>query len=377
MDKKRIFQILGNIIEKDADELECLAINTRLKDLDMDSMRFLYFIVSIEEEFDVEFLDVDLVMSKFETIEDMFNTLQTYLDDQKKVVKKVLVCDCDNVLWHGIAGEEEIFMSSLSYQLQQELIQLYNHGVLICLCSRNDKSNIEEAFRTIDMPLRQEHILLAKVDWNNKANNIQAISDDLHLFTDSFVFVDDSEYELGLINAMYPEITTIKADYNNKDFINKIDGYFIQNKEYDLNRTQLYKEQKEREKSKLNYKTIEEYNMSLETIVSCEQATIEQAERISDLSQRTNQFNLSTTRYTEKEISQLIKNEEYIILQLSVTDCYGDMGIVGGAVVHIGNTILIESFYLSCRVFDRKFEYKILNQIKEISPTKKYMGYII
>jgi FkbH-like protein len=181
------------------------------------------------------------------------------------------------------------------------------------------------------------------------------------------VFVDDSEYELGLVNAFLPEVDTVKADYSNLSFIDEIKSFFGHAQSSDLNRTKLYKEQKEREKEKLMFKTVEEYNASLETKYICDFAAKEHLDRVSELSQRTNQFNMSGKRYS--------KNDPCVVLYLSASDKYGDMGIVGAAMIKNAETaVVIENFMLSCRVFDRGFEYILLDKIKELSHGKNLYG---
>lgn len=177
--------------------------------------------------------------------------------------------------------------------------------------------------------------------------------------------MDDSDYELGLVAALLAEVYVIKADYKDLTFIQELSGLFAQN-ESPINRTKLYKEQKEREKQKGRFKTVEEYNNSLETKATFCCADIASAQRIAELTQRTNQFNLSGKRYTEQEILDIIKDKNYKIRILSVSDKYGDMGIVGAVIYEKRkNFIILHSFYLSCRAFGRGFEYLMLDEMKK------------
>ena len=135
---------------------------------------------------------------------------------------------------------------------------------------------------------------------------------------------------------------------------------------FDLNRTILYKEQKNREKEKHHFTSVEDYNLSLETQFDCYIADHKDLSRLSELSFRTHQFNLSASSYTEEELTLLINDTQVSIFCLSAKDKYGDMGIVGMAIVRAD---VIESFMLSCRVFDRNFELQLLGKIKKETST--------
>lgn len=362
MNKEKILEVLGNIIEINKEQLLKTSVDTKLTDLGLTSIQFIQFIVAIEEEFEIEILDSDLIMTNFETIEMLFSTLEKYFTS-KSALKKVLICDCDNVLWHGISGEEEIYLDAAVLKFQETLIELYNRGILICLCSKNEPENVESVFNSLEMPLKKNHILISKINLTDKATNIKEIALELNLSADSFVFVDDSKYELDLVSSIIPDITTVLADYSNCDFIEKIKGFF-DGSSTDINRTQQYRDQKEREKEKQRYASAEEFNASLKTEIKCETASPAQAARISELSQRTNQFNLSDVRYTEEEINYFIRDEGYCVYALSASDKYGDMGLVGAAVVRKTENPVIIGFFLSCRVFGRGFEEHFLNKIK-------------
>lgn len=374
MDKAKILLILSYTLNADIDEIRNYPNDKPLIEIGFTSMCFIRFIVTVEEEFNIEIYDSDLLLKNFQTIDLIFKTLHKYFEFDS--VKKVLICDCDNVLWHGIAGEEEIYIDDKNIRFQNTLIQLYNNGVLICLCSKNEPTNIDNAFDLLYMPLSKEHITLSKVNLLYKFTNIKLIAAELNLSLDSVVFIDDSDYEIGLINALLPEVETIKVNYTDVAFIDEIKSKFTQQSS-DINRTTLYKQQKEREKEKFRFDSIDEYNDSLNTEIVCTIAEIEQAKRIAELSQRTNQFNLSGTRYTSDEITEYINNDSYIVLYLSAQDKYGDMGIVGTSIIKFefeNETAVIESFNLSCRVFDRGFEYVMIDTIKNLVGGKTLRG---
>lgn len=363
MNKAKILELLGELLDTTKENLSKMPLDTKLSDLGLSSIQFIQFIVALEEEFKIEILDSDLMISNFETIEILFKTLEKYFLP-KNAPKKVLICDCDNVLWHGISGEEEIYIDCLTDKFQRMVLDLYNHGVIICLCSKNEPENIEAAFDSLEMPLKKNYILFSKINFTDKATNIKEIALELNLSTDSFVFVDDSMYELDLVSSIIPNIQTVLANYPNYNFIENIKKCFNLSST-DINRTQQYREQKEREKDKQRYSSAEEFNNSLKTIVKCEIASPVQAARISELSLRTNQFNLSGARYTENEVKHFMEDKRYCVYVLSASDKYGDMGLIGAAIVQKQKSPIIISFFISCRVFGRNFENIILDKIKK------------
>ena len=290
MNQDIIYQLLSEITENKKEDLMQLPKDQSLLGLGLDSLKFIQFIVAVEEKFDIEINDSDLLLSNFETTEKLFSTLEKYFE--KTVLKKVLVCDCDNVLWHGVAGEEKIYTDNNTEKLQNALVDLYENGVLICLSSKNEKTNIDFAFDSLNIIINKEHIAISKINFTDKATNIKEIASELNLSLDSFVFVDDSDYELGLVSSLLPEIYTVKADYEDLSFIDHLCDLFARNIS-SINRTKLYKEQKEREKEKLYFSTVSEYNNSLETKTTFDYDDIQIAQRVAELTQRTNQFNLS------------------------------------------------------------------------------------
>lgn len=373
MNENIIYEILGQTVKKIPDDIKKLPTNTQLIDLGLNSLKFIQFIVELEKALNIEILDSDLVLENFKTIDTLMKMIDKYFSHNCCNIKKVLISDCDNVLWHGIAGEEIIYTDDNTYKLQTELIDLYNRGVLICLCSKNEFTNIMEAFNTLNMPLNFSHILLYKINMLDKVSNIKQISKEINLNIDSFVFIDDSDYELGCVKGMLPDMTTIKVDYKNLNFIEQIKEYFSSTSS-DKNRTQQYREQKEREKDKSKYDTVADYNKSLNTKIVCDYAREDQCERIAELSQRTNQFNLSGKRYYTENIYDLLFNSEYNIFTLSASDKYGDMGIVGAAIIKISQNIVIENFFLSCRIFGRDFEEILIDKIKTTYENRIIVG---
>lgn len=373
MYKTTVYAILSKILEQDKRFIEDFSVYESLTNIGLDSMHFIKLIVELENFFNIEFRDSDLTINKFSTISNILQTLEKYVE-HKETLKKVVISDCDNVLWLGVAGEEKLQLDDLCISYQEKLIELYDKGVLLCLCSKNTAQNIEDAFDSLDMVLCKEHIASERINWIDKATNIKTLSKELNLSIDSFVFVDDSDYELGLVASILPEITTIKADREDTLWIDYLDSLFNLNQN-SMDRTRQYKEQKEREKQRTKFNSVVEYNESLLTETICEIATLQHAERISELSLRTNQFNLSAKRYTVESVTKLINDPNYRVIILSASDKYGDMGIIACAVIDIERAT-IDAFMLSCRGFNRGFEHILLDEVKITCKNQNVSGII-
>lgn len=364
MNKQKIIALLAEALEILPEELEKYQSETPLTEIGLTSLKFISFIVKLEEVFDIEILDSDLLLENFLTTDKMFLTLQKYFIDDHPI-KKCLVLDADGVLWKGISGEEDILIDKQVLDFQTVLLDLYNRGVLLCVCSKNEDFLIDHSFENPNMLLKKENFVIILSNRTDKITNICAIADELNLSFDSMVFVDDSDYELGFVEVNLPDVQCIKFNYYNTYVTEKISKPFADiQATSDINRTQLYLEQKSREKEKLRFTSVEEYNTSLMTNAVVERAKAEDCARLAELSSRTHQFNLSARSYTEDQLNEMLANPEYNIFSLSVDDKYGRMGIVGMAVLK-GN--LIESFMISCRAFDRDFELMLLNKLKETS----------
>lgn len=377
MNREKITALLGGVLNRPASEIAALSPELDLTTVGLTSIQFIQFIVAVEEAFNIEVRDSDLLFSNFKTVGQIYQTLAGYFKTKptpvkKAPVKKVLICDCDNVLWQGVAGEEPLQLTNENIALQKALVNLYNQGVLLCLCSKNQPQNIETAFKNLDMPLKPEHIILKKISFHNKAESILQIAKELNLLPESFVFLDDDPRETEAVAAVLPQITTILANCTN--FTAQMQGCFGTGA-IGQNRTELYREQKQREKARQKFGTVEEFNRSLNTKIICEPARPEQLERIAELTTRTNQFNLAGGRFTTNELEKFFSQRNCGIYTVSITDRLGDMGIIGAALVTAGNRNIITNFYLSCRAFGRGAEQVLLNALKANYPGTLYGVY--
>lgn len=295
--------------------------------------------------------------------------------------KKALILDCDNTLWKGILEEdgfEGIRMSAhdkdgLPYHEVQHLaLELSRKGVIIGLCSKNNAEDIEQVFlHHRDVVLANEDISIKKVNWIDKVTNLKEMARDLNISTDSIVYVDDSDFETDYVKAMMPEITIIKVPENKYEYpslIRKAFGYFYSSRETneDSNRTQMYIKERLRAKEKEKYSSIDEYlkslNINLDVYINDQNIV----QRMAQLTQKTNQFNLTTKRYTDTEISKLLFSDNHLLVAIAVKDKFGDNGVTALSIIKLTReTAEIDTFLLSCRILGRKIEFTLFDFIVE------------
>tara|TARA_B110000003_G_C16651608_1_gene534432 strand:+ start:3578 stop:5302 length:1725 start_codon:yes stop_codon:yes gene_type:complete len=292
-------------------------------------------------------------------------------------IKKALILDCDNSLWGGIVGEDGldgIKMSSSDKkgiffsEVQMLCNQLINKGVIFGLCSKNNFDDVQKVIDTHkNFLIKDSKILIKKINWIDKASNLKEISSDLNIGIDSLVFVDDSDFEINLIKEMLPDVTLLqvpKKTYNYTNKFRKLFNYFYNPSltSEDKNKTLQYKSQIQRKHEEKSHDNLDDYLASLEIEIEIFKNPNNQIERLSQMSLKTNQFNLTTKRYSETQISSFL--EKHYVYSLAVKDKYGDSGITGLCIVLIEeNQAHIDTFLLSCRVIGRKIEDEFLSFI--------------
>ena len=303
--------------------------------------------------------------------------------------KKCLVLDCDNTLWGGIIGEDGInnikisttYPGSMFQEFQKAIMNLYNRGIMLGICSKNNQADVLEVLENHpDMILRKDHFISIHINWQDKVTNLQKIASELNIGLDSIVFVDDNEFETNLVEKMLPQVTTIllpkdSSIYN--DLLNSC-GLFdtLAFSEEDSKRSRMYKAEVKRKDTRLNFSTqsLDGYFNYLEMKIIIKNADDFSITRIAQLTQRTNQFNLTTKRYQEAEIKQLVDSNYADIRYLRLEDRFGDSGIVGVAILkYIEDKCLIDTFLLSCRVIGRGIEDVLLRDCLCTARQKEYL----
>jgi len=296
------------------------------------------------------------------------------------VRKKCLVLDLDNTLWGGVLGEDGIdgikiggdYPGKAFLYFQEALLELSRNGVILTICSKNNEADVLEAWeKNPFVVLKKEHFATWRINWNNKADNIREIAKELNIGIDSMVFVDDNPTERELVRQELPEVETPefpKQPYELPVFFKNLsDLYFrvYSITEEDKEKTAQYKANAQRLQAQSSFTDMTSYLKSLNIKMVIESANEHNIPRIAQMTQKTNQFNLTTHRYTEADIHQSLK-DGWRVWCLSVADKFGDSGITGCLMVK-GNEI--DTLLLSCRILGKGIEVAfvktIMREVKE------------
>lgn len=300
------------------------------------------------------------------------------LDSLKAIIIKCVVLDLDNTLWGGIIGEDGLNGIKIGgsgegkfyRRFQLWLKQLKKRGIILAVCSKNDEQIAKEPFlHNPEMVLKLNDISLFIANWDNKADNIKQIKETLNLGYDSFLFLDDNPAEREIVRQRLPSVNVpeLPSDMTEAlDFL--IEQNFFETRSISSNdesRTDQYKAEFERVKAQATYSSIDDYLESLNMTAIVKKFTHEDSERISQLSMRSNQFNLRTVRYSYSDVIELIDSPSYLTYTLRLKDKFGDHGLVAIAVVRLlePTTVLLENFLMSCRVLKRGVEGFLINKI--------------
>ncbi|OGF56219.1 MAG: hypothetical protein A2452_13485 [Candidatus Firestonebacteria bacterium RIFOXYC2_FULL_39_67] len=306
--------------------------------------------------FNLEFYNV--IARYFRTIIDNFNG--------KK--KKALIVDLDNTLWSGVAADEGIKISkdgiySSFWIFQEKLKKLKEKGIVLAICSKNNLNTITNVFRNNTMPLSLNDFVAIKCNWADKVANIKEIASELNLGLDAFAFIDDNRTEIEWVKSQLPEVESHLLPERFTEFPDYLDNIDSLNKfnitNEDLVKTNLYQQATERENHRKKYSDYKKYLRSLKLSYKIKVNDLDNMKRASQLTQKTNQFNLTLKKYTELELIDLINNGGFVY-SLELDDIYGKYGIVAAAVV-IKNSL--EAFVVSCRAFNKNVEDKLFEDI--------------
>jgi len=347
--------------------------------------------IGLKQSIDYRFYHSSKAPYTFDFLKNYVAKIETVFLRNNGKLKKAIIFDCDNTLWKGIIGEdgiEGIDMSPNSksgkfYHLVQQIaVFLSKRGVIVGLCSKNNEQDVIDVLRNHkDMILKDVHIVIKKVNWIDKASNLRAIASELNIAIESLVFVDDSNFEINLIKEQVPEILTIQVPTtisNYPDIILKnVYTYFnlVLNSD-DAKKTEMYKQQFERENSKTEFRSIEDYLASLQIELTIAKNDSVFIPRIAQLSQKTNQFNLTTYRYTETQIEHFINDKNQEVYAMFVKDKFGDNGLTGICIAkqdeHNKKNVIIDSLLMSCRIIGRNIEFVYVSHIIKDLVNKGY-----
>ena len=296
------------------------------------------------------------------------------------IVKKCVVLDLDNTLWGGVIGDDglngiqigELGTGQAFSDFQMWLKELKNRGMLLAVCSKNNDATAREPFeKHPEMVLRLEDFSAFVANWEDKASNIRMIQKTLNIGMDSLVFLDDNPFERNLVRSMIPEITVPELPEDPAMYLQYIRslGLFemASYSSEDANRTQQYREQAERTVFEASFQSYDDYLRGLDMVAVAAPFDVFHYPRIAQLTQRSNQFNLRTVRYTEAEIETLAQDDSHICLYFMLKDKFGDHGLISVVILdkQADNTLFVSEWLMSCRVLKRGMEEFIVNKIMQ------------
>lgn len=306
------------------------------------------------------------------------NDLMSYIIGHFGLSKKCIVLDLDNTLWGGVIGEDGFNGIMLGpeppgntyLEFQRVLLSLFQRGIILAINSKNNK---DDALKVIEdhpyMILKKEYFASMRINWNDKVSNMKEIANELNIGTDSMVFFDDDPVNREFMKLNMPEILTIDLPTDPSQYaqtIKKMNEFDVLNiTDEDTKRGKMYVEQQKRNNLERSTPNLESFLKNLELKISIKNSNEFTIPRISQLTLKTNQFNLTTKRYQESDIKKISDNDKYIIGCAQVEDKFGDNGITGVFIVNKINSKewFIDTFLLSCRVMGREVEKVILGYI--------------
>ena len=303
--------------------------------------------------------------------------LMSFIKPMFSFNRKCIVLDLDNTLWGGIIGEDGFNGIELGHtpngkafvEFQKELLSLWNQGIILAI---NSKNNFDDAMEVIkkhpDMILKENNFASIHINWNDKAENLKNIADEINIGLNSMIFCDDDKLNQERIKREFPEVLTLDLSNDPSQFVPILkdlnDFNVLQRTNEDKERGKMYSQQKERHNLERNISNLDDFLKELDIKVKIKKSNDFLIPRISQLTLKTNQFNLTTKRYQEEEIRNLSNNANFSVGCAQVLDKFGDNGITGVYIVKKNpNFWFIDTFLLSCRIMGRGIENAILSQI--------------
>lgn len=308
---------------------------------------------------------------------------------QERIPKKVLLLDLDNTLWGGLAGETDhapVVLSrehtGLMYRNLQEVIaRMQRQGVLLGIVSKNNEKDAMDIIASHpQMVLRPEDFAAVKINWRPKPENIVEIAEELNLGLDSFVFWDDSPAERELVKLTLPQVTVPDFPDRPEELADTMVRIYRQYFEQavvtleDRQKTRQYAENARRSALKTQAVDFASYlrQLAMEIFREVPEANIE---RLTQLVNKTNQFNLTTKRYDQIQMQNILQDTGKKVCLYRVTDCFGDNGIVAAVIVDLAeNTAAIDTFVMSCRVMGRNLENAIIDDVEQELYSQGYIA---
>lgn len=297
-------------------------------------------------------------------------------------VKKCLILDLDNTLWGGIIGDDGLEGIQIGYlgigkvftEFQYWVKQLKNRGIILAVCSKNTDFIAREPFISHpDMVLRLEDIAIFVANWNTKVSNISYIQSVLNIGFDSMVFIDDNPFEREIVRSAFPQIVIPDLPEEPEEYLaflrtlNLFETASFTRE--DEARTQLYQQEAQRNQLMTSFGNEDDFLSSLNMVAATAAFSAFNIPRVAQLTQRSNQFNLRTIRYTESDLKLIADKPEWITMACTLKDKFGDHGLIGIVIMQKidARTLFIDTWAMSCRVLKRGMEALTLNAMVAIA----------
>ncbi len=293
--------------------------------------------------------------------------------------KKIIALDLDNTLWGGVIGEDGVDGIELSnhkegqryYDFQCQLLEMKKRGVVLGVVSKNNEEDAERAIRNHPaMLLRDDEFVSKKINWENKAVNLKLMAKELNLTEGSFIFIDDNPAEREVVKGECPDVLVPEFPIDSAELLGYAEGIWfdycrpLRVLDEDFKKTEMYQNDLKRKQEFVTSFDLDDYISKLEMIVDIHKMKKTELERVVQLINKTNQFNLTTKRYTQEDIFEIASNHDDAIYVTYLSDKYGDDGLVSVIILEDHeNDISIDTFLMSCRVMGRKLEDVILNEL--------------
>ena len=342
------------------------------------------------ESFDPQiYIRTDIVTS-LKVLPDIARSVVDIIQSARGKFKKCLILDLDNTTWGGIIGDdgiEHIQIGSLGLgkaftELQSWAKNLKDRGIILAICSKNEDKIAREPFeKHPDMVLRLEDIAVFVANWENKADNIRHIQSILNIGFDSMVFLDDNPFERNLVRQELPELTVPELPKDPAEYVPYLQQFnLFETTSYsslDKDRTGQYQTEAKRVGLQKNFGSISDFLENLKMEAIAKSFDDFHVPRIAQLTQRSNQFNLRTIRYSEKEIKDIINSNQHRSLYISLKDKFGDYGLISLVILtKETDQLFIDTWIMSCRVLKRDVESFVLNELVQIAKEEK-VSYLV
>lgn len=290
---------------------------------------------------------------------------------------KVIVVDGDNTLWPGVAAEigpAKLTITPPFQALQRFLKARKDAGMLLCIASKNEEQDVRAVFaQAKGMLLTSQDIVGWKVNWQPKSQNIAALADELNLGLDSFLFIDDNPTEIAEVASQHPQVATVLLPSEAEEIASFLNHHWLLDlptaaaTQEDSNRTAMYQTMVARSQSREAASDFETFLRELNLEITFSPASAESLPRVAQLTQRTNQFNATTRRRSEIELTDLLE-KGYQITSVEVSDRFGDYGLVGTLITQVqGDSLLVDTLLLSCRVLGKGVEQRLLQELVQLA----------